>query len=195
LKFILKKLVFGIAILITSPLMIGSWIEKKFTKSEMVFVSFGQLLALFPGIIGSYLRSAYYFASSEKSSWEVHIGFGSFLSHRGSSLGRHVAIGSFCVIGSANIGDGVMIASRVSIPSGKRQHLDENGRLTNTQSLEKITIGRNSWIGEGAIILANVGRNSIVSAGAIVAANMPDDCLIGGNPGRILKKLDSNQPG
>jgi len=189
-RLLFKKVVFGIALVLTAPMILGEWLERTLTRSESVFVGVGQLLSLWPGLIGTYLRAAYFFAASGQSSWEVHIGFGSFLSHRSASLGRHVAIGSYCIIGCADIGDGVMIASHVSIPSGKRQHLDDYGKLSNDPVLEKVSIGDNSWIGEGAIIMANIGSNCIVSAGAVVISDVPDNCVVGGNPARTLKKLN-----
>jgi acetyltransferase-like isoleucine patch superfamily enzyme len=194
IKLLFKKISFVIALVLTAPFSLGSWIEKRCTGGEMVFVTFGQLFSLVPGIIGAYLRAAYFFVSSSQSSWEVHIGFGSFLSHRSAFIGRHVAIGSYCVIGCANIGEGVMIASRVSIPSGKRQHLDELGRLSNDLVLDKVSIGDNSWIGEGAIVLASVGGDCIISAGTVVTSDVPANCVVGGNPGRVIKSIDNPRP-
>jgi acetyltransferase-like isoleucine patch superfamily enzyme len=190
-KLVFKKIAFVIALVLTAPFSFGSWIEKRFTGNEAAFVTFGQLLSLVPGMIGAYLRAAYVFASSCQSSWEVHIGFGSFLSHRSASIGRHVAIGSYCVIGYADIGEEVMIASRVSIPSGKRQHIDEYGRLSNEAILERVSIGDKSWIGEGAIVLASVGGKCIISAGAVVTFDVPANCVVGGNPGRVIKRIDN----
>ena len=154
-----------------------------------MFISLGQFLALFPGMIGSYLRAAYYFALLERCSWEIHVGFGSYFSHRAATLGANVAMGGYCIIGTASIGEGVMMASRVSIPSGKRQHVDATGKLCSTTTLERVSVGRNSWIGEGAIILADVGSSCIVSAGTVVTTKTPDGYLIAGNPGKLIKEL------
>ena len=82
-----------------------------------------------------------------------------------------------------------MIASRVSIPSGKRQHVDDIGRLCSNTTLDRVTIGKKCWIGEGAIILADVGDGCIVSAGTVITTKMPDNYLIGGNPGKPIKEL------
>jgi acetyltransferase-like isoleucine patch superfamily enzyme len=48
----------------------------------------------------------------------------------------------------------------------------------------------------GAIILPGVvlGDYTIVAAGAIVSKSFPDGyCVIGGNPAKIIKKLDRNE--
>lgn len=185
----MKVTVFASAFFLVSPLVLLAWLEKKTGVKEAIFVSLGQFLALFPGIIGSYLRAAYYWTLLDHCSWEIHIGFGSYFSQRGAKLGANIAMGGYCIIGTTSIGDGVMIASRVSIPSGKRQHVDDTGRLCSTTTLDRVTIGKKCWIGEGAIILADVGDGCIVSAGTVITTKVPDNYLIGGNPGKLIKEL------
>ena len=38
----------------------------------------------------------------------------------------------------------------------------------------------------------SIGENSIVAAGAVVTKDVPDYCVVGGNPARILKRYDFN---
>ena len=187
----LKKVIFVSSLALTSPLIFVTWLENRFFQSEDLFVSLGQFLSLIPGKPGTCFRAGYYFSTLEHSSWEIEVGFGSYFSHRGASLGRHVAIGSYCIIGTAAIGEETVLASRVSIPSGKRQHFDESGNICSEPRFEKVRIGKKSWIGEGAIVLANIGENCIVSAGAVVVTETPENSVVGGNPGRIIKKLNS----
>jgi acetyltransferase-like isoleucine patch superfamily enzyme len=99
-------------------------------------------------------------------------------------------MGSYCVIGHARIGEGVMMGSRVSVPSGKRQHFDDAGRVTSDTRYDSVTIGRRTWVGEGAIIMANVSEECIVSAGAVVLQDAPARSIVGGNPARVIKSLD-----
>lgn len=60
--------------------------------------------------------------------------------------------------------------------------------------LHGCTIGENSLIGIGAIILngAKIGRNSLVGAGALVTENkeFPDNSLIIGSPAKAVRTLD-----
>lgn len=60
--------------------------------------------------------------------------------------------------------------------------------------LHGCTIGDNSLIGMGAIVLngARIGRNSLVGAGALVTEGkeFPDNSLIVGSPARAIRTLD-----
>jgi acetyltransferase-like isoleucine patch superfamily enzyme len=137
------------------------------------------------------VRAAFYWTALERCSWETHVGFGSHFTHRAAAMGAHVSMGSYCVLGHVDLGPNVIMASRVSIPSGKRQHFDEQGNFSVAPIFERVTIGPQTWIGEGAIILADVGRRCIVSAGAVVTKAIGEGALIGGNPARVIKQLDS----
>lgn len=185
---------FGVCLILVSPLIFLAWLEKTLSRNEGVFTSLSQLLSLIPGRLGSHLRAAYCYATLEDCSWETHIGFGSIFTHRGARLAANVSMGAYCVIGHATLGEGVMMASRISIPSGKRQHFDDAGRLTAEPRFERVAIGRETWVGEGAIILADVGSQCVVSAGAVVIRQMPDACLIAGNPAQVIRELDSVMP-
>lgn len=179
----LKRIAFGTSLLIIAPAAFMAWVEKKADLGDKIFLAWSQLLALLPGIFGTYLRSAYYYTSLLECSWEIHIGFGTHFSSRNAILGRHVSMGSYCVIGDVILGKNVLIASRVSIPSGKHQHL-----VRTLPKFDTLYIGDNSWIGEGAIILADVGRDCVIAAGTVVTKAVNDSQTVGGNPGKLLKK-------
>ncbi len=191
LRDCVKACVFAVCVVIVSPPIIVTWLEKRLSRSELLFVSLSQSLAVIPAFPGTWLRAAFYWGALEHCSWQVHVGFGSVFSHRGASMGRRASIGAYCVIGHADLGEEVMVGSRVSIPSGKRQHLDDEGRLSSeTPRFDRVRVGAHAWIGEGAILLADVGAGSIVSAGAVVIERMPEGVLIGGNPARVIRPMD-----
>ncbi|MBA2586560.1 MAG: acyltransferase [Chthoniobacterales bacterium] len=52
-----------------------------------------------------------------------------------------------------------------------------------------VIIGDNVWIGMNAVILKGVaiGENSVVAAGAVVTKSVPENCVVAGNPAKIVK--------
>lgn len=114
-----------------------------------------------------------------------------------TNFGRHISIGknifinhacSFLDLGGITIEDNVLIGPKVNL-------ISENHPIDPTQrkSLigKPILIKKNAWIGAAATILPGitVGENSIVAAGAIVTKDVPDNCIVAGNPARIMKNI------
>lgn len=59
-------------------------------------------------------------------------------------------------------------------------------------SCGKVTIGNNVFIGMNSVILKGVtiGNNVIVGAGSLVNKDIPDNCVVAGNPARVIMSLD-----
>ena len=55
-----------------------------------------------------------------------------------------------------------------------------------------IHIGKNCWIGAGAIILPGItiGDNTVVGAGSIVTKDLPSGVVAVGNPCKILREIN-----
>jgi maltose O-acetyltransferase len=53
-----------------------------------------------------------------------------------------------------------------------------------------VEVGENAWIGARAVLLAGarVGRNSVVGAAAVVDFDVPADCVVAGNPARVVAR-------
>jgi len=77
-----------------------------------------------------------------------------------------------------------LIASRVTIMSH-----DHCKRINNQPLLADVYIGKNCFIAVGAIIMPGVtiGDETIVGAGAVVTKSFPSNCIIAGNPARIIR--------
>ncbi len=182
---LLKKLCFSLAALVQLlPAALCA-----FGRVPAVFTFFAHANALWPGLLGDYLRSAYYWLTLRDCAPDVRISFGSFFAHPDASVGSHTYIGAYCVLGRVRIGSHVMLASHVQILSGNRQHTrDGAGTLSSSdpETFREVSIGSHCWIGAGAIVMHSVGDRSTVGAGSIVTAPVPDSTVVAGNPARPL---------
>ncbi len=54
-----------------------------------------------------------------------------------------------------------------------------------------VRIGRNCWIGAGAVILPGVtiGDNTVIGAGSVVTKDIPANVVAVGNPCRVLREI------
>ncbi|WP_370867886.1 DapH/DapD/GlmU-related protein [Phenylobacterium sp.] len=95
--------------------------------------------------------------------------------------------------GGVRIEDGCLIAPHVVITS-QSHDVDAVARgldYRNTNTALPIHIGRNVWIGAGAVVLPGVtiGDGAIVAAGAVVSRDVDARCLVAGIPARFVRAL------
>jgi maltose O-acetyltransferase len=111
----------------------------------------------------------------------LRIGFSVGLSDRTKiNVTESVIIGDHCSIGwDVDIADSAW--HQVLIPDQEPSPLSQ-----------PIVIENNVWLGAHVIVLKGVtiGANSVISAGAVVATNIPPYSLAGGNPARVIRKID-----
>ncbi|MDE6125935.1 MAG: sugar O-acetyltransferase [Muribaculaceae bacterium] len=90
------------------------------------------------------------------------------------------------------IGSNAFIGPNVSIYTACHP-LDAAERNSGVEWAEPVTIGDNVWIGGGVTIVpgVTVGDNVVIGAGAVVTRDVPSDVVVGGNPARVIRRLDS----
>lgn len=132
-----------------------------------------------------YLKKHYFFARwiSQKAARKTGIEI-----HPGATIGKGLFIdhGSGVIIGeTAIIGDNVTLYQGVTLggtgkESGKRHP----------------TLEDNVMVSAGAKILGSftIGENSKIGAGSVVLKPVPPNCTVVGVPGRIVKKDNVRQP-
>lgn len=190
----LKLIVHWLACFLISPILLIYLLFSPFTIQDSLFTSISQLLSLIPGKIGSYLRIAFYTFTMTNCNKNCMICFGTLFAQTDTEIQHGVYIGPQSNIGSSSIGANCLLGSSVHILSGKRQHnYSKNDVPLKDQggTLEKITIGENTWIGNGAIIMANIGKNCVVGAGSIVTHHVADNSIMSGNPATLIKQKSS----
>lgn len=104
------------------------------------------------------------------------------------SLGKGVFLNFGCVfldVVSIEIGDLCQIGSLVQVITADHPR-DSELRKQGYERGIPVRIGRNVWIGSGAIILPgiNIGDDAIVGAGSVVTRDVPAGATAKGNPAK-----------
>lgn len=88
------------------------------------------------------------------------------------------------------VGDNTMFGPNVVVATAGHPLLPEL-REQGFQYNAPVHIGRNCWIGAGAILLpgVTVGDNAVIGAGSIVTKDVPANVLAVGNPCRVLREI------
>ena len=88
------------------------------------------------------------------------------------------------------VGDYTMIGPNVTIATAGHPILPEL-REKGYQYNVPVCIGRNCWIGAGAILLpgVTVGDNTVIGAGSVVTKDIPANVVAVGNPCRVLREI------
>ena len=127
---------------------------------------------------------------------QVKIGDYCWFSLRNQIISNHsVIIGNYCIV-----------ARDVYISDTNEHPIDRHVRRKQTLDLLKmrkspdrnesvgapVIIGNDVWIGERAIILkgVNIGDGCVIAAGSVVTKSFPSNCVIGGNPAKLIKNIE-----
>lgn len=188
-----KQLANGLGLVLVLPFWIAYLCSGLILGKAQVFPGFSQLFCLLPGITGQYMRRSFYRLVLDECGDDACIAFGTIMSHHTVRLGPRCYVGSFCMLGDVNLEQDVLVGSNVSIINGNRQHgIDRLDIPIREQVGEfpKITIGQDAWIGDRALIMANVGKHAVIGAATVVTKPIPDFAIVVGVPARTVGTRD-----
>lgn len=154
--------------LLTLPLAWPARAAYRAFGSTLLFDFGTTVLAIVPGTIGSYLRTSFYVRTLTRCGYDFAPGFLTLVQHPEVEIGRGVYVGSLSLVGrNAAIENDVIVASRVTVQPGVR-------------------VGTGTWIGESAIVMADVGAHCIVGAGCVQDRAVASSATAVGNPMQVL---------
>lgn len=189
MKALIKRFLRFFSLTLTLPLFLFYRLSGFIGNRDSSFQSISQLISLLPGKPGIYIRAAFYYLACPNTSHDISIGFLTIFSHWDTTILSGVYIGPQCNIGKCMIGEDTLIGSGVHVLSGKRQHSFSNP----TQPIkhqkghfEKLSIGRDCWLGNNAVIMASIAPRTIVGAGSVVTTPTQTATIVGGNPGGVI---------
>lgn len=91
----------------------------------------------------------------------------------------HIYVGDCCMFGPNVV---IATAGHPVLPELREKAYQYNS---------PVHIGRNVWIGAGALIMPGItiGDNSVIGAGSVVTKDIPEGVIAVGNPARVLREI------
>ncbi|MFY0591799.1 acyltransferase [Roseivirga sp.] len=111
------------------------------------------------------------------------------------TIGKDLGINSYTRIVAherITIGDNVTIGQMVAILDHDHNFFMQDGDLKlDGYQTAPINIGNNVWIGDKCTILrgVNIGNNVVIGANSLIHKDVPNNCVVGGVPFKLLKEL------
>lgn len=91
------------------------------------------------------------------------------------------------------VGDCTMFGPNVTVATAGHPILPELRRKA-YQYNAPVRIGKNCWLGAGAIVLpgVSIGDNSVIGAGSVVTKDIPSGVVAVGNPCMVLREINEH---
>lgn len=108
-------------------------------------------------------------------------------------LGENVYFNFNCVVldvAPVTIGDNTLFGPMVQIYTATHP-MDASTRKSGLEFAKPITIGKDVWVGGGAIICPGVtiGDGTVIGAGSVVTRDIPAGVFAAGNPCRVIRDV------
>jgi acetyltransferase-like isoleucine patch superfamily enzyme len=190
MKASIKTLANALALLLVLPCYLAVRAGTLVLGRDKAFPGWSQAFSLIPGLTGVYLRRAFYRLVLPRCGADSCLCFGTHFSHPTAEVGARVYVGPGCTLGDVTLGDDVLLGSNVSVINGGRQH--GTGRLDvpireQPGEWPRVRVGTDSWVGDRALVLADVGNHCVIGAGAVVTTPVPDYAVAVGVPARVVR--------
>jgi acetyltransferase-like isoleucine patch superfamily enzyme len=190
----MRELAKGIALAVATvavlPALVSFAIRRALFGADRALEGSSQALGLLPGMLGDYLRRAFYIRVLEHCSRTATVQFGTLFSQAGARLDDNVYVGPRCHLGLVHLEADVLLGAGVHVPSGGATHgIDDVDTPIREQpgSRTLVRVGEGSWIGSAAVVMANVGRHCVIGAGSVVTHPVPDYSIAAGVPARVIR--------
>ena len=177
-------------------ILYSAWVSKEFKsfgKDSIV----QQHLHLIGGKYISIGDKTYIGSRTALTAWDK---FGTDTFHPVIIIGSNVDIGDDSHITAINrieIGNNVLTGKKITITDNS--HGKNNLELLSLAPLNRplysdgpVIVEDGVWIGDKVTILPNVriGKNAIIGANAVVTKDIPENCIAGGIPAKVIKRIE-----